>query len=113
MFNNFSSFGGFAMWHGLIGLFCLAFLVGFILIMAWAIKTLKKEQLLKWSISLIIISILGWFISMSFGGFGPSMFSGRYGYGMMNSDIWNCAQNKECYDDMGQLMQKMIGIRNN
>jgi hypothetical protein len=113
MFNNFSSFGGFAMWHGLTGLFCLSFLIGIIFIIAWAIKTLKKEQLLKWSISLIFIGIIGWFLIMSLGGFGSSKFSGRYGYGMMNPEVWNCVQDKECYDDMGQYMQRMMGLQNN
>jgi len=97
MYNNFSYFGGFAIWHGLGMLFGLIFLIGLILIISWAIKTHNKDQLLKWSISLIIIGIIGWFLIMSFSGlrYGSSVFSGKYGYGMMNPYSWNCTQDNK------------------
>ena len=110
---NFSSFGGFSFLYGLHSLFCLAFLIGLIFFIAWALKNLKKEQLLNWSIALLIIGVLGWLLTISFGGYG---MHGRYtkssfGYGMMNSSTWNCIQNEECHEEMEEWMEQRIGIR--
>ena len=47
--------------------FILVFLVGIILFIVWAVKTLDKKQLKKWVISLLIVGALGMLISSFFG----------------------------------------------
>lgn len=40
-------------------LFCLIFLLGVILFLVWAIRTLKKDELKKWVIGLLLVGLLG------------------------------------------------------
>ncbi len=39
--------------------FCLLFLLGIILFLVWAIRTLDKKQLKKWVIGLLVVGLLG------------------------------------------------------
>ena len=90
MLGNASWGGSFALWHMGGGLLCLAFLTGLVFFWAWAIKTLKKEDLLKWAVLLVSITLIGWILAMSLGGWsrwggkgfrgGPGMMWGSYGY---------------------------------
>ena len=78
--------GGFALMHMGGGLLGLAFLTGLVFFWAWAIKTLKKDDLLKWAILLVTITLIGWIVAMSLGGFGQRWNndnSFRRGPGMM------------------------------
>lgn len=71
-----SYFTGFGFY--LHGLFCLALILGLVLLVAWMVKTLNVKKLLTWSLILIAAGVFGLMISgMSFGG--------AYGFrGMMN-----------------------------
>ena len=40
-------------------LFCLIFLLGIILFLVWAIRTLDKKQLKNWVIGLLVVGLLG------------------------------------------------------
>jgi len=82
---------GSGLWHMGGGLLALAFLAGLVFLFAWAIKTLKKEQLLHWAILLLVVPLIGWILAMSLGGFGkwnqdsgfrrgPGMMWGSYDY---------------------------------
>jgi len=77
--------GGFILWHMGGGLLGLAFLTGLVFLFAWAIKTLKKDDLLKWAVLLLAIPLIGWILAMAFAGFGQydRGESFRRGPGMM------------------------------
>ncbi len=53
--------------------FLIVFLVGLVLFIVWAVRTIKKDKLLPWAIGLLILGILGGSFTMQ--------------WGMMNS--WN------------------------
>ena len=76
---------GFALWHMSVGLLGLAFLTGLVFFFAWVIKTIKKDDLLKWAILLMAVALIGWILMMSLSGFGRwNTASGyRMGPGMM------------------------------
>jgi 4-amino-4-deoxy-L-arabinose transferase-like glycosyltransferase len=88
-----SSVGGSALMHFFSGLLGLAFLIGLVFFLAWAIKTLKKDQLLHWAILLVAVAAIGWILIASFGKYmtgnnfskngalnrgGPGMMWGSY-----------------------------------
>jgi hypothetical protein len=107
--NNFS--GSFALWNGLSGLLSLAFLIGLIFFVAWAIKNFKKDQLFNWGITLLIIGVIGWLLTASVGGFGHRDFSGyNGGFGMMEPSTFNCMQDEECHEEMEDFMHRMMGF---
>ena len=113
MYNNFSSFNGFgSLWYGFHGLICLLFLTGVILLIIWATKNLKKDQLLKWSIGLIVIAGLGWLLGISFGGLGfrNHMYGNGFGYGLPTQNMWECMQDDECHEEMETFMEQMMGL---
>ena len=63
-----SYLGGFGGWY-LHGFFCLALVMGLVLLTVWMVKTMKPKQLLTWALILIAAGVLGVMISgMSFGG---------------------------------------------
>lgn len=71
---------------GLSKLFGLAFFVGVILFVVWAWKNLKKDDLFQLSLTLMIVGILGIFLTMSFGhmgSFGKRGFKNMSGESMM------------------------------
>jgi hypothetical protein len=59
--------GGFALMHFFGGLLGIGFLVGIVFFLAWAIKTLKKDQLLHWAIFLVAAAAIGWILIASLG----------------------------------------------
>ena len=74
-------------------LFALAFLLGLIFFIVWAIKNLKKDDLIKLAVSLIVIGILGGILAMAFGG-GYHWKDGKGdfykdGKGVYNESCWN------------------------
>ncbi len=89
MYGYGSGMGHFAWLHMFGGLLGLAFLFGIAFFLAWAIKTLKKDDLLKWGILLVVISMIGWILMASLGGFwsknsfGHSCDKAKFGPGMM------------------------------
>lgn len=111
MSGNFSSFGNFSFLYGFHKLFAIAVLLGLILFIAWALKNLKKDQLKSWSVTLLIIGILGWLLTSSFGGYGMHGRYGKggFGYGMMGSGMFDCMQDEECHEEMETLMDRMMG----
>lgn len=94
MMYGYGSWGGsFALMHFFGGLLGIGFLVGIVFFLAWAIKTLKKDQLLHWAIFLVAVAAIGWILIASLGGpwirnssagtnantrFGPGMMWGWY-----------------------------------
>jgi hypothetical protein len=86
MMNGYGSWGGsFALMHFFGGLLGICFLVGIVFFLAWAIKTLKKDQLLHWSILLVAVAAIGCILAVSLGGWGQwkSGSGFRGGPGMM------------------------------
>lgn len=77
--------GGFVLWHMGGGLLGLAFLTGLVFLLAWAVKHLKKDDLLKWAVLLLALPLIGWILAMAFGGFGQWNGDGNFrrGPGMM------------------------------
>lgn len=113
MSGNFSSFGNFSFLYGFHKLFAIAILLGLILFITWAIKSLKKDQLKNWSVTLLIIGILGWLLTSSFGGYGMHGRYGKggFGYGMMGSSgMSGCMQDEECHEEMEDFMHQMMGL---
>ncbi|MCK5603091.1 hypothetical protein KAR91_14505 [Candidatus Pacearchaeota archaeon] len=112
MYGNFSTGSGFGgLWYGLHGLVCLAFLIGLILVLVWAIKTLKKDQLLSWGAGLLIAATLLWLLGMASGGLGfrSHMYSRGYNYG--TPGMWECMQDEECHEEIEEFMEQRMGIR--
>lgn len=113
MNNTFSNFGSSAFLFGFHKLFALAFLIGLIFFITWALKNLKKDELKNWAITLLIIGIVGLLLTVSFGGFGHRNFkgfNGGFGYGMMGSGMFNCMQDEECHEEMEESMHKAMGF---
>jgi hypothetical protein len=84
MYGNGSSilmhFGG-----GLLG---IAFLTGLVFLCAWAIKHLKKNDLLKWAVLLLAIPMIGWVLAMAFGGFGQGQYDQNEGFQRGRGMMW-------------------------
>ncbi len=57
---------GFGLAFGFFHLFCLSFILGVILFLVWAIRTLDKKQLKKWVVGLLVVGLLGMSISALF-----------------------------------------------
>jgi|GEM_PF-2390331 len=73
MMSYLSGFGG---WY-LHGFFCLALVVGLVLLVVWMVKTMNVKQLLYWALILIAAGVLGVVLS-------------SYGFrGMMNPYLQN------------------------
>ncbi len=92
MYGNYNAAGGFSSVHAFGGLLGIVFLIGLVFFVAWAIKTLKKEDLLKWSIFLVAVAAIGWILMTSLVGFqankSPSSSISRPGM-MWGSYDWN------------------------
>ena len=58
--------GGFALMHMGGGLLGLASLFGIAFLFTWAIKTLKKDELLKWGVLLVAVAIIGGILMATF-----------------------------------------------
>lgn len=52
---GYAHMGGFLF----VKLFALLFLLGIILFLVWALRTLDKKQLKKWVIALLVVGLLG------------------------------------------------------
>lgn len=114
MFNNFSSFGNLGLTLVVGKLFGLAFLVGLIFVIAWAIKNFKKDQLFNWGVTLLIIGVLGWLLFAPYGryGMGGGFGFGMMGPGMMGSEMLDCMQDEECEEEMEEFMERMMDFNN-
>lgn len=117
MYNNLSNFGSLSFTFGLTKLFSLAFIIGLIFLVAWALKNLKKDQLLNWGIVLLVIGILGWFLAGSYGGYGMHNNFGSFnkadksfGTGMMMGGMFECMQDEECHEQMEDFMHDAMGL---
>lgn len=78
----------FLVWH----LACLAGALGVLFLIFWVYKTLKGPQLLKLSITLIAISLLGGILGSFFlsrGGWDKDLKSRQFGPGMMWRGAWD------------------------
>ena len=93
--NSASSFKGVFLIMGLYRLAMLAFVIGLIFFIAWAIKNLKKDKLLKLSIVLMVVGVLACLLTMSFGGGYHYKYSKGLKSGiMMKSDKWDAVKSK-------------------
>jgi hypothetical protein len=77
MYGYGAGYGGFAMMHAFGGTLGILFLIGLAFFVAWAIKTLKKEQLLRWSIFLIVAAIIGGILMAGLTRFGDYKYGGK------------------------------------
>ncbi len=89
-----SSVGSFLLTKGLFKLSMIAFTIGLIFFVVWAIKNLKKDKLLKLSVVLMVVGVLACLLTMAFGG-SYHKYKKGYGYktakGMMS---WETCQKK-------------------
>lgn len=115
MSGNFSTLGSFSFLYGFHKLFALAFFLGLIFFIAWALKNLKKDQLKNWAITLLIIGIVGWLLTVSFGSLGFSRYGALKGFGLgtmgpgMMGQFSDCVSDDECFEEMETLMDRMMG----
>ena len=105
MMDTFSSFGGYAFLYGFHKLFVLAFLLGLLFFIVWALRNLKKDQLKKWAVTLLVIGILGCLLTMFFGGFGYKGFKGKMGFEKSHAGMWKCMKDDECIGEMKSMME--------
>ena len=88
-------------------LLALAFLLGLIFFIAWAIKNLTKDKLKKWAITLLVIGIVGCLLTTLFGGFGHWKFkSAKLGFSKMHSGMWSCMKDEGCRSEMESMMER-------
>lgn len=95
MYGYGSGFGVFGLMHFFGSALAIALLVGLIFLVAWAVKTLKKDELLRWSVLLMVAAVVGWILMISLGGYwmkgynryddsglrvGPGMMWGAYDF---------------------------------
>lgn len=82
-------------------------LVGAILFIVWAAKTLKPKELLTWAIALMVIGAIGVFLTAS---------TGFRGMKTMMSDVWDkdtqvsAEDNDNGLEDMVKEMDERMGI---
>lgn len=91
--------------------FCSLLFLAAVFLVIWAIRFAKKEELKKWMIGLLIVGLLGSFVSFLLGGFGQWGMGSfqNYGYGpMTNNQMWDCAQDEDCHEDMEDSMNEMM-----
>ena len=74
---------------------CLALAVGIILLIIWAAKNLKKKDLKKLAVILIVIGIVGTLVSIGFGKMGMG-----YGHGKKMMGLKNGHKYMECMKDI-------------
>ena len=79
-------------------LFKLAFVIGLIFTVYYALKYLKKDQLKKWGIGLLIVAILGSLIVGALGGGYKHGKFGKKGFGHWGSKSFmsDCLEDTEC-----------------
>lgn len=114
MMNNYIP-GSLTYGHHLHLLFGIFLLLGAIMLVIWAAKFTKKEELKNWIIGLGVIGLIGWFLTASMSGFsgwgfGRGMMSDGYGPGMMTPGMIDCIQDEECHEEMEEVMHRMMGI---
>lgn len=109
--SSFSS-GGFLIAIVLHKLFALAFMLGLLFFIFWALRNLKKDQLKKWAVKLMVIGLLGGLLAGAFsGGFGHRKFKkgykdGKSGYGFSHDSMWKCKKDASCNAELEQLLQR-------
>ncbi len=85
-------------------LFALAFLLGLLFFIVWALRNLKKNDLKKWAVTLLVIGILGCLTTMLFGGFKG--YKDGKGYKSYNhSGIFKCMKDDSCRSEMESIME--------
>lgn len=110
--SSFSS-GGFLIAIVLHKLFALAFLLGLLFFIFWALRNLKKDQLKKWAVKLMVIGLLGGLLAGALGGFGHKGFKkgngykdGKGGYGFSHNGMWKCMKDEGCLNEMDEMMMR-------
>jgi len=73
--------------QGLQMIFGLTLLVGVVLFILWAIKSLSKDDLKRWALWLLVIGLLGLLFTSSWFGRYPNMNDGIQIPGEMQEDI--------------------------
>lgn len=112
---NFNTTDFYGSGHYLHMFFCLLVLLAIVLIIIWAIRFAKKEEIKKLITALLIIGVLGSFLTAALGGFeGWGMHGwnkkGAYGPAMMGPSLWNCMQDEDEHEEMEEMMEEMMGI---
>ncbi|MBW2977960.1 hypothetical protein KY331_03890 [Candidatus Woesearchaeota archaeon] len=97
-----TNFLSFALVAGLHKLFALAFLLGLIFFVVWALRNLKKNQLKKLSITLLVIGIVGCLLITALGGFGLKT---KRGLDKFHPGIWKCMEDDGCRGEMDRMME--------
>ncbi len=110
MMNNFFPGGGTFAWFHIHWFFGAFALVGFVLLVVWAIKNLNKERLLNWAVVLLVLGILG---SILTSGFGGAFWGSRFGYGMMGAGMMGnvaagCQNDEQCWTRSENFMNRMM-----
>ena len=110
MMNNFFPGSGTFAWfhvHWFFGAFAL---VGFVLLVVWAVKNLNKEHLLNWAVALLVIGILGSLLTSGFGGRAWGMMGGNFGGygGMMGGVAAGCQNDEQCWTRSENFMNRMM-----
>lgn len=110
--SSFSS-GGFLIAMVLHKLFAIAFLVGLLFFILWGLRNLKKDQLKKWAVKLMVIGLLGGLLAGAFSGFGHRGFKGhkeykdgKGDYGFSHDGMWKCKKDAPCNAELEQLLQR-------
>ena len=103
-----TNFSLFALAFGLHKLFALAFLLGLIFFVVWVLRNLKKDQLKKLSITLLVVGIVGCLL-LSLGGFGYKGYGhkmGKTGYDKSHAGMWGCMKDEGCRAEMDSMMDR-------
>lgn len=110
--SDFSS-GGFLFAMVLHKLFALAFMLGLLFFIFWALRNLKKNELKKWAVKLMVIGLLGVLVASAFGGFGhrgskwgKHSMGGKYGSDYSYDGMWKCKKDAACKAELEQLLQR-------
>lgn len=93
-------------------LFVLSFLLGLLFFITWILRNVKKDELKKLAVALLVIGLLGGLLTAALGGFSYKDGKGGYkgfhkgGYGMMGSGMWDCMKDDACLGEMESMMQR-------
>ena len=97
-------------------LFCLLFLIGLVLFIVWLVQFLmKKKSLLTWAITLLVIGVIGMFLTFQFIGFGMMRswnkgdFQGMYQY-MLDDEHSDFSTPEEFREHMIEEMEEDMGL---
>lgn len=114
---NVNLLGGSALAHHFHLFFSFLLITAFVLIVVWAIRFAKKDDLKNWIIGLVVVGLIGWLLTASASPFGWGRYDKlgnspvSFGPGMMMAPgMLECAQDEECHEEVEGVMHRMMGI---